>query len=273
MSRPTATTLGTLGFSEPMTARPQFHANDTSRDVLNVVPRAVPISDARQWTGPPSLDVEGFSLVTHRSAVTDFRELERAADLYASEIRELIASVSGAHEVVVTGRGILRFAERARESGALDNSRPARFVHIDVSDTTARSFYARSQPPNTPPMRRAAQYNIWRCFTPPPQDVPLAVCDARTVAAGDLISADAMFDRDGAVLFSFEALLLRHNPAQRWAYYSNMQRDEALIFKTHDTDTTRAQQVPHGAFDDPTCPLSVPPRASIEMRAIAYWFE
>jgi hypothetical protein len=266
-------TVGALGFSEPMDARPKYHANDTSLDVLNVVPRSVAISDARAWRTPASLDIEGFALYPHRSAVHDFRDAECVARDYANEIRDLVKSISGAHEVVVAGRGILRFAERAQESGALDNSRPARFVHIDVSDTTARAFYARSRPPNDRNILRAAQYNIWRCITPPPQDVPLAVCDARTVAAADLISADAIFDRDGAVLFSFEALLLRHNPEQQWAYYSSMQRDEVLLFKTHDTDMTRARQVPHGAFDDPSCPLSAQPRASIEMRASAYWFE
>ena len=85
-------------------------------------------------------------------------------------------------------------------------------------------------------MRRSAQYNVWRVLTPPPQDVPLAVCEARSVAAEDFISADAIFDKDGAIAFSFEALLLRYNPKQRWAHFSNMRTDEALMFKTHDTD-------------------------------------
>jgi hypothetical protein len=31
---------------------------------------------------------------------------------------------------------VLRFAERSQDSGALNNSRPARFVHVDVSDAT-----------------------------------------------------------------------------------------------------------------------------------------
>jgi hypothetical protein len=122
-------------------------------------------------------------------------------------------------------------------------------------------------------VRRSAQYNVWRALTPPPQDVPLAVCDARSVVAEDLIPADAIFDHDGAVAFSFEALLLRHSPRQRWVYYSNMSCDEALIFKTNDTDRNCAHCVPHGAFDNPDCPADVLPRASLEMRGIAYWFE
>jgi hypothetical protein len=103
--------------------------------------------------------------------------------------------------------------------------------------------------------------------------VPLAVCDARSLAAEDFIVADAIFDQNGAVAFSFEALLLRHNPRQHWAFYSDMRPEEVLIFKTNDSDQGCAHCVPHGAFDNPQCPAGVAPRTSIEMRGIAYWFE
>jgi hypothetical protein len=262
--------VGTLGFSEPMAARPKFHANDTRRDVLNVVPRAVPIEDARQREEPPSLDVEGFCLRPHASRVRDFRAVGEIERVHMEEIRQLLLEASGADRVEVNRRGVLRFAERSPQSGTHDNSRPARFVHVDVSDATARQFYARAWPGK--PVRRAAQYNVWRVLTLPPQDVPLAVCDARSIRREELIAADAVFDKDDAIAFSFEAWLLRHDPRQRWAYFSNMNPNEVLIFKTHDTDPAVAHCVPHGAFDAPGCPADVDPRASIEMRGIAYWF-
>ncbi|MGC1457152.1 MAG: CmcJ/NvfI family oxidoreductase [Steroidobacteraceae bacterium] len=273
MSDSTTTVLGTLGFSEPMATRPIFHANDNTKDVLNVVPRAVPIEDARHRASPPSLDIEGFSLYPHRSEVREFRDRSEVERIHVEEIRRLLLAVSGADQVVVTGTGILRFGERSPESGAHNNSRPARFVHVDCSDATSTSFYARSRPDNGRVVRRSAQYNVWRALTPPPQDVPLAVCDARSLAAEDLIPADAIFDHDGAVAFSFESLLIRHSPRQRWVFYSNMRADEALVFKTNDTDRNCAHCVPHGAFDNPDCPAGVLPRASLEMRGIAYWFE
>jgi hypothetical protein len=267
------TVMGILGFSEPMSVRPRFHANDTTRDVLNVVPRAVPIEDARQRAIAPTLDVEGFCLRPHRSRVRDFRDPAVIERVHAAEIQQLLLEVSGADHVQVTGSGVLRFGERSRESGAHNNSRPARFVHVDVSDATAATFYERSRPDNGRRVTRSAQYNVWRALTPPPQDVPLAVCDARSLSPGDFIAADAMFDRDGKIVFNFEAWLLRQNPDQRWAYFSNMSPDEALIFKTHDTDLAAAHCVPHGAFDDPGCPIDVAPRISLEMRGISYWFD
>jgi hypothetical protein len=261
-----------LGFSEPMNQRPRFHANDISRDVLNVVPHTVEIEDARRRTTAPSLDVEGFCLRAHASRVRDFRDRDEIARLHVEEIRQLLLAVSGADHVEVSGSGVLRFAERSSESGALNNSRPARFVHVDVSDATASMFYAKTRPDNGRSVRRSAQYNVWRVLTAPPQDVPLAVCEAGSVAPADFISADAVFDRKGATDSSFEALLLRYGPQQRWAYFSDMRPDEVLVFKTHDTDVHAAHCVPHGAFDNPDCAADAPPRASLEMRGTAYWF-
>jgi len=269
---------GKLGFSEPWPdetkgQRPRFHANDTSGDLLNVVPRAVDIEDARLWATPPTLDVEGFCLRPHRSAMCNFRDADELKRVHVEEIRRLLLSETGADHVAVVPSSVLRFGERSAESGAHNNSRPARFVHVDVSDATAADFYARSRPDNGRAVRRSAMYNLWRALTPPPQDVALGVCDARSLAPQDLISADAMFDENGAIAFSFEAWLLRHNPAQRWVHFSNMNPEEVLLFKTHDSDPSRARCVPHGAFDNPECPAGVSPRVSLEMRGIAYWFE
>ena len=65
---------------------------------------------------------------------------------------------------------------------------------------------------------------------------------------------------------------MRYSPRHRWCYYSGMTRDEALVFKTSDSDPGEPPNVPHTAFNDPSCPKGVPTRVSIEMRACAYWF-
>jgi hypothetical protein len=52
-----------------------------------------------------------------------------------------------------------------------------------------------------------------------------------------------------------------------------MCRDEVLVFKTNDSDPAHPHHVPHTAFNDPTCPPGVTPRASLEMRVICYWFD
>jgi hypothetical protein len=250
--------------------RMRYFANDSSRDTVVLDPRPMAIRDAREIAA--TLDGEGFALVPHRSIVTNFADAAEVKRVHPEEIAELVRHVSGADEVVVTGTGVLRFAERSTLSGALDNSKPARFAHVDVSDTTAAQFGARSLPAGGGAPRRIAHYNVWRALSPAPQDVPLALCDARSVAAEDLLPADAMFDQDGEIVWSFEGLVVAHSAVHRWHWFSDLTRDEAIVFKTNDSDPDRAHSVPHVAFDDPQCPADAVPRASIEMRAIAYWF-
>jgi hypothetical protein len=260
-----------VNYTGPMNTRPQFFANDHSLDRVNRDPRVVPIVDGR--VEPPSLAREGIELIECPTQVKDFRDSAEVARVYPAEIEALIGRLTGADAVALMGPAILRFGERSPEAGTRDNSNAARLVHIDTSDSTALEFARASAPASARGIRRIAQHNIWRTFSGAPQDVPLAVCDARTVAAEDLVPAEAMFDRDGKVVWSFEALLLRYNPAHRWIYFPDMTRDEVIVFKRHDTDPREPRLVPHSAFTDARVPADSTPRASVEMRTIAYWFD
>jgi hypothetical protein len=266
------TVTGTIVYLGAMTERPRFHANDHARDNLVLENRRVPIEDGRGLASPPSLDREGFALVPHQSAIADFRDPDQVARHAPGEIDALIKRLSGAETVVMLGPPILRFGERSPEAGKLNNSQPARFSHIDASDARAR-LTAEQLGPKGRPIRRFTQFNIWRAISPPPQDIPLAVCDARSVAPADLVIGDAVFDHVGVPEWSSESTLVRVNPAHRWTYFSGMNRDEALVFVCKDSDPRRAQNVPHCAFDDPSCPPGLPTRASIEMRAMADGFD
>ncbi|HKD52806.1 MAG TPA: CmcJ/NvfI family oxidoreductase [Steroidobacteraceae bacterium] len=250
-------------------ARPRYHANDHSRDVLDISPVEMDITDARGQA--LTLDGAGFALLAHRSAVADFTDRAAVDAVYRPEVIALIEALSGADLVLVNSPGIVRFSERSPQSGVLDNSRPARFAHVDVSDATARAFAERAAPEGRP-LKRFVHYNVWRVLSAPPQDVPLAVCDARTVAADDLIAADAVFDAPDKPQWSFEGLVLAHAPRHRWHWFPDMHREEALVFKTHDSDPQRAHCVPHVAFDYGAAPGHAPPRMSLEMRALALWF-
>jgi hypothetical protein len=261
--------IAEIAYAARMTVRPRYHANDISRDVLEIDRQMMTLTDGRVVC--PSLDVQGFTLVNHRSAVSDFADPAVVWDLHRGEIINLITAETGADAVIVSSPGLLRYSERSGKAGAFNNSRPARFAHIDVSDATAAAFAAQAQPAGRG-VARFAHFNIWRALSIPPQDVPLAVCDARSVAPVDLIFADAIFDEAGKPEWSFEGLVVAHNPGHRWHWFRDMTIDEALIFKTNDSDPARAHNVPHVAFDDPNCPPAAAPRVSIEMRATAYWF-
>ena len=243
-----------------------YYANDHARDTVVIDGRAMPMADARGMD--LGLDTAGYCLVPHNSAVTDFEDKAAVAAVYTPEIMALLQSLTGADAVQVTAPGVLRFSEQSGRAGELDNSNPARFAHIDATAATSKTFVERG---NHPPLARYAHYNIWRSFSGEPQDVPLALCDARSIAAGDLMIADAIFDPPGgAPEWRFESWIIAHNPAHRWAYFPDMTRDEVIVFKS--SDSVYRNAVPHVAFDNPLTPPDCHPRASIEMRALAMWF-
>jgi hypothetical protein len=258
----------TINYSAREPARPRYFANDHSRDTVVVARHDMPAHDGRAIA--TTLDEAGFMRVDHRSIVPDFSDRETAARLHCPEIAELVKAVTGADFVHCKAGPLMRFSERSGQAGSKDNSYPARFCHVDVSDATGRAFAERSAEGR--PYRRAAHYNVWRALSPAPQDVPLALLDARSVSPADLIPADAIFDSPGGD-FQFEGLVVAHNPAHRWFWYPDLDVGEAIIFKTHDSATGVAANVPHVAFDDPLSPADATPRVSIEMRAIAYWWQ
>jgi hypothetical protein len=247
--------------------RQRYYANDHSRDTVVIDAQRMAMTNGREVA--TDLDVEGFKLVPHVSVVGDFADRQAVADIHNREIAELLLVQTGADAVFCTSPGILRFGERSALAGKLNNSMPARFAHIDISKETAAGFAAAGTPEGKT-IVRYAHYNVWRAFSPPPQDVPLAVCDAQSVSAGDLIEADAIFDDPEKPEWSFASYIVAHNPAHRWVWYPDMTRDEALIFKT--SDSRFANPIPHVAFDNADVPSGIVPRSSIEMRAIAYWY-
>lgn len=257
-----------IAYSGRKFARPRYYANAHERDEVDIAPVLMPVQDGR--AAGTGIDREGFQLVSHRSAVRDFRDRDEVARVHMREIEELVQAETGADFVHVGAPGLLRFSERSGLAGSLNNSMPARFAHVDISDGTAAQFAKRGAEGR--PYVRCAHYNVWRALSPAPQDVPLALCDARSLAPEDLIAADAVFDEPGKPEWSFEGLVVAHNPAHRWHAFHDLNPDEAILFKTHDGDPARAHHVPHVAFDLPGCPADAPPRVSIEMRATAWWW-
>ena len=274
--RPVETRVNYIG---PMTERPRYYAGDGSRDILALDPRTIRVDNARLWVRPPSLAREGFELIQHRSDVSDFRNPQEIARIHGPETERLLLELTRADKVVLSAPAVRRSADcsagavRLTSSGPLSETRPVYFVHIDMSDSTAALVSQRHRRrDHGPPMRRSAHYNIWRALSPPPQNLPLALCDSRSVSPADLVEADAVMDLPGKPESSYEGLVVRYNSRHRWSHFPDMNRDEVLVFKTHDSDPAHPKHVPHAAFNDPTCPPGAVPRSSIEMRVIAYWF-
>jgi hypothetical protein len=239
-----------------------------------------------------SLDVHGFVLAQRPSAVTDFHDKQQVDRIYPGEVVETVKALTGATEVLPRGWMIRTSGDLSRHrqrpttgythSGGVQP--PAGEAHVDFTpdfaETLARTAYQAAFP-NGKGYTRFLASSLWRCFSEPPQDCPLAVCDARTVAAGEgvpntLVIVDRL-PEEPAMLGEVPneaslpaAAIFHYNPNHRWWYFSNMTRDEVLLFKFHDSDRSRAWRTPHTAFQDPSFP-NAKPRESIEFRTIAYF--
>jgi hypothetical protein len=254
----------------------EFVTEDESRSTMETRPgRPVWVTDARGAT--TDLDREGFVLVPHRSGVADFDRIQEDAAVdqrYVEEMAAVLTEVTGAVRVFMLGNGKKRYGESAVEKWRrLANAKPARYPHADNTDRSATgmvemiaSFVPDLDLADHP---RWALYNLWRAITPPPQDVPLAVCDARTVSTGDEVTVTALTVERGAGDIRHDTTGYVHSPRHRWHYFRDMTPDEVLVFKAHDTDPARSCRVPHTAFDDPSCPPGTPTRASVEIRGLA----
>ncbi|WP_307867214.1 CmcJ/NvfI family oxidoreductase [Variovorax sp. E3] len=113
-------------------------------------------------------------------------------------------------------------------------------------------------------VRRYCIVNIWRSIKGPVLDTPLAVCDARSVMARDLVNAEVRYPRRTGEIY-----LATHSPSHRWSYFSAMDRHEALVFKQYDSQLSGVSRyTPHAAFDHPDAPADAPLRESIEARCL-----
>ena len=121
---------------------------------------------------------------------------------------------------------------------------------------------------------RVVILQLWRNLGPAKMDHPIAFCDARTVTVEDALPI-AVQDYAGSG-FDFEALAVRapEGDRHRWYAFPELGSDEAVAFRTFDTDLVRAGKTfftPHSAFRDPDVPIGRPARRSIELRATCIW--
>jgi hypothetical protein len=199
--------------------------------------------------------------------MTDFMDAGALKSIYYPEAEALIARVSGAARALIFDHTLRTGDTGERE--ARNIREPVLWAHNDYTEWSGPQRLRELLPEEAERLlqRRFAIVQVWRAIDRPILANPLAIADARSVAAADLLPAERRYpNRVG------ETYQLLHNPAHRWFYFPQMAPDEALVFKTYDSATDgRARFVPHTSFDDPTTPADAPPRRSIEVRAFAFF--
>jgi hypothetical protein len=225
------------------------------------------ILDGRAVADKLSLEREGFIFVHHDTKVKDFYDEVEVRSVYYPEIEQLVKETSGAKRVLVFDH-TLRSADSAMRE-AKQISGPVRNAHNDYTEWSGpqRVRDLLRNEADELLKRRFAVVQVWRPIRNPVQREPLAIADARSIGTKELIPSSRVYpDRVGEVYHC------TFNPEHHWYYFPNMQRNEAVVFKTFDSSKDgRARWTAHTAFDDPTSPPDAPPRESIEMRTLAFF--
>jgi hypothetical protein len=253
--------------------------------------RDVLVRDARPIARHFTLDTHGFTLMRHSSAVRDFFDKDEVDRVYPAEAEAAVKALTGADHVVAGGWMVRTSGDLSRFKREVVNYQhrggvqpPAGEAHVDTApdraDRVARMAYERAFP-HGKGYSRYIYASFWRAFSEPPQDVPLALCDARSVRADEgitntLFIVDKIPDVDQALKPMANedtvpgAAIFHHSPDHRWWYFANMTRDEALLIKFHDSDRSRAWRTQHTAFRDPSF-ADARIRSSIELRVVAFF--
>ena len=214
-----------------------------------------------------ALDANGFILVEHRTAMRDFFDAKELKQVYYPEVEALIKRVAGASRVIVFDHTLRSGSEAEREARLIRE--PVLSAHNDYTEWSGPQRVRDLMGDEAEKLleRRFAIIQVWRPIADPIRANPLAMVDARSVAADDMLIAERRYpNRIG------QTYRLRYNPAHRWFYFPEMRRDEAIVFKVFDSlKDGRARFTPHTSFDDPGTPPGAPPRQSIEARALAFF--
>jgi hypothetical protein len=240
-------------------------------------PHAVFIRNARPLH--LGLDTEGFMLAEQPSLVKNFRDNTEIDAVYCAEVERIVKDLTGADLVAPLG-----YVLRTSGTTCSANQPPASEVHVDMSPDRAvrlaAAMYVKSFA-GRPAYRRFIASSLWRPFSQPPQDWPLAVCDGTSVKDDEgvpnvMVRLAKLPEPDNIPAHLEDedklpaASIFCFSPKHRWWYYPDMKRDEVLLVKFHDSDHSKAWRSPHASFRDPRV-QNAAPRESIEFRTIAYY--
>ena len=235
------------------------------------IPHSVPLNDIRGHEAEYNLDkdsMQALQNIPSAATYTTFDSDAAVRSIYYPEVEQLLLSkLPGAHKIVLFDHTI-----RRQKDGA--PRQPVTRAHVDQTPrAAAERVKLHITDPEEAEKLLAGRYrivNVWRPLTVEPvQSAPLAFASAASVDGNDLVPIEHRYpNRTG------ETMGVKHNPNQKWLYWSGMTGDERLLLKCSDSRGLRdgdvAQWVPHTAFWDPRTPAGARIRESIEVRALVF---
>ncbi|KAI0416283.1 hypothetical protein F5X98DRAFT_344071 [Xylaria grammica] len=256
---------------------------------------SIQVNDLRGREAEFDIHTHAFQLCRWRPSSTLLESDDIKRTLYP-EAEEFIKSITNATRVhcfshLIRQRTVEANIEALKK---LENSRgkdnvsdregfgkaaPARHAHVDQSGKGARTLLNENLPGEAERLSatRWGTVNLWRPIQTIRRD-PLCFCDGRTISEEDLVPMDAIPPPRGSSSFyesisrgnGFETIEIRANPKHKWYYISEMQPDEALVFKCYDSKNSSESRCCHASFRHPQT-ANAAPRESMEMRFFVFY--
>ena len=194
-------------------------------------PRKVLIRDMRGREDQFTLSCHSFTTVSNvLTSRIDFNNNSDVHDLYKSLVETLVLQKIPEATRIVVFDITIRKAETTEKL-----LRPVRKVHIDQSPRGAwhRAQRHLARPEADQVLRGKLRFriiNVWKPLVDIVADHPLALAESTTVREEDLIKVPHVYPD-----FVGETYAVKFGTEQRFWYWSNMVKDEALLFQCFDS--------------------------------------
>ncbi|KAI0426340.1 hypothetical protein F5Y09DRAFT_351341 [Xylaria sp. FL1042] len=242
---------------------PQLKNDEITNIAFGRAPEEL-VYDIRGHESAFSLDQNGFQVVYHGFREFDNTSTESIEKKLLPEVTKLLLRhIKGAarvHFFDYRSRVSDCHEQYAEVNDRTQSLLPIHVVHIDQSQNgVEKRVY-------TEMGDEAGHLLQGRVRLHAIEDEALAVCDASTVDAADLLVADHV-TRD----YVGETIYPLYDENTRWHYLSDQRVDEILIFKIFDSDESMpARNTPHVSIKLSDVPENPRPRKSFEIRALIF---
>ena len=230
-------------------------------------PRRVTLHNGRLEVDDFVLERNGFRFVPHDSRVVNFFDEDEVHRVYYPEMQALVKAETGAARVEVFDHTLRTADEELREARKIREV--VRRVHNDYTEWSGPQRVRTFLPQEADDLlrRRFAVIQVWRPIRHPVETWPLAIADAQSISPESLVVTERRYpERIG------QTYAITFDPGHRWYWFPRMRPDEALVFKTYESQKAgRARWTAHTAFEDPTTTPDARPRESIEIRTLAFF--
>jgi hypothetical protein len=231
------------------------------------------VKDGRKRLSELSLFDNGFILADHPigGVVDNFYDEEHMRAAYYPSVKSLVKSLLPEAKAVFPTNHI------PRNEGDDAYLPPHHLVHNDFTEVFLEKLCTKF-PKMASELRqnRVVMLNLWRptaaTVQKPLRRNPLALCDRQSISQADLVPtilASYGTDENPLSVNKLTTFTSKHNEAHQWYYFSDLTRDEVMVFVTFDSHPDGDTFIPtlHTAIDLPGQEQE-PPRESCEIRVL-----